>query len=165
MTIHAVILRMPVLEIECDYRPRAADSPSKLKTYRDGFSILWTIVNLLRLHRPLLFFSVASGLLLALGILLFFPVFAEYLRTGLVPRFPTLVVSVGLAVSSLLLMTAGLILDATARGQLEMRKLIYLNTRRAAPVAGAKIGGLRDGLAARNYGASDDATGPGRDLQ
>lgn len=161
MTIHAVILRMPILEVECDYKPRPYNSPSKLKTYRDGFSILWTIVNLLRLHRPLLFFSMGSGLLLAVGLILFFPVFAEYLRTGLVPRFPTLIISVSLAVSSLLLMTAGLILDTTARGQLEMRKLMYLNAHRAAPVTGAKA----DGLIVRNNGASDDATGPGCDLQ
>jgi glycosyltransferase involved in cell wall biosynthesis len=165
MTIHAVILRMPVREVECDYRPRPVDSPSKLKTYRDGFRIIWTIVQLLRLHRPLLFFSVASGFLLAVGMVLFFPVFAEYLRTGLVPRFPTLIVAVGLAVSSLLLMTAGLILDATARSQLEMRKLIYLNTRRPPAAAWRKVGGLRDGLAARNSRACDDATRHARDLQ
>ncbi len=139
MTIHAVLLRLPVHEIECDYRPRPTDSVSKLGTYRDGFWILWTIVNLLRLHRPLLFFSIAAGLLLAAGVLLFLPVFGEYVRTGLVPRMPTLIVAVGLGVSSLLLMTAGLILDATARGQLEMRKLIYLNACWTARNAGTKV--------------------------
>ncbi len=130
MTIHAALLRAPVVEIECDYRPRPRDSSSKLKTYRDGFRILWTIVKLLRLHRPLLFFGAMSTLLLLAGMILFFPVFAEYLRTGLVPRMPTLIVAVGFGIGSLVLWTVGLMLDATARGQLEMRKLIYLNTPR-----------------------------------
>lgn len=131
MTVHAALLRMPMREVECAYSARAPGSLSKLHTYRDGFRILWTIVNLLRLHRPLLFFSVASGGFLIAALALFLPVFAEYMRTGLVPRFPTLIASIGLGVCSLLLMTAGLILDAMAHAQIEIRKLIYLNADHA----------------------------------
>jgi glycosyltransferase involved in cell wall biosynthesis len=132
MTVHAILLRMPVLEVDCDYRARAVGSASKLKTYRDGIRILWTIVNLLRQHRPLLFFSIASAFFLGAGGALFYPVFAEYLRTGLVSRMPTLVVSIGVAVICVLLMVCGLILDTTTRTQLELRRLIYLNALRVA---------------------------------
>ena len=132
MTIHAILLRMPVLEVDCDYRARAVGSASKLKTYRDGVRILWTIVNLLRQHRPLLFFSIASAIFLGAGSALFCPVFAEYLRTGLVPRLPTLIVSISIAVICVLLMVCGLILDTTTRTQLELRRLIYLNALRMA---------------------------------
>lgn len=132
MTVHAALLRMPTREVQCTYLARASGSRSKLNTYRDGFRILWTIVDLLRLHRPLLFFTVASGLFLIAALTLFLPVFSEYVHTGLVPRFPTLIAAIGLGVCSLLLMTAGLILDAMARTQLEIRKLIYLNAGRAS---------------------------------
>lgn len=134
MTIHAILLRMPVLEVDCDYKARLAGSASKLKKYRDGARILWTILNFLRQHRPLLFFSVASAIFLGAGSALFVPVFAEYLRTGLVPRMPTLVVSIGFAVICVLLMVCGLILDTTTRTQLELRRLIYLNALRVTSV-------------------------------
>jgi glycosyltransferase involved in cell wall biosynthesis len=132
MAIHAILLRMPVLEVDCDYGARSTGSASKLKTYRDGIRIVWTIVNLLRQHRPLLFFSLASALFLGVGSALFYPVLAEYLRTGLVPRMPTLIVSIGIAVICVLLMVCGLILDTTTRTQLELRRLMYLNALRAA---------------------------------
>ena len=132
MTVHAILLRMPIMEVDCDYRARHAGGVSKLNKYRDGFRILGTIVNFHRRHRPLAFFSVASVLFLGAGGALFYPVLAEYLITGLVPRMPTLIVSVGLAVISMLLMTCGLILDTTTRTQLEIRRLIYLNTPRSS---------------------------------
>jgi len=127
MTVHAALLRMPMREVACTYSARAPGSRSKLSTYRDGFRILWMIVNLLRLHRPMLFFTVTSGVFLLAALALFVPVFTEYMRTGLVPRFPTLIASIGLGVCSLLLMTAGFILDAIAHMQIEVRRLIYLN--------------------------------------
>lgn len=130
MTIHAILLRMPVLEVDCNYKARAVGSASKLKTYRDGVRILWAIVNLLRQHRPLLFFSIASAIFLGAGSALFSPVFVEYLRTGLVPRMPTLIVSISIGVICVLLMVCGLILDTTTRTQLELRRLIYLNALR-----------------------------------
>jgi glycosyltransferase involved in cell wall biosynthesis len=132
MTVHAILLRMPVMEVDCDYRARPAGGVSKLNKYRDGLRILWTIVNFLRRHRPLAFFSVGSMLFLVAGGALFYPVLVEYLRTGLVPRMPTLIVSVGFAVISMLLITCGLILDTTTRTQLEIRRLIYLNTPRTS---------------------------------
>lgn len=131
MSVHAILLRMPVLEVDCDYGARPAGSASKLKTVRDGVRILGTLFNLVRLHRPLVFFAVVGGLLMGLALGLFVPILLTYLETGLVPRFPTLIVSVVLGLAALLAWFSGLILDASARTQVEIRRLLFLNT---APV-------------------------------
>lgn len=132
MALHAAALKMPVAEVECDYRGRTAGTVSKLRTYRDGWRIAWAVVRFFRVYRPLPFFGMLSGLLLAASGLLFYPVFAEYLHSGLVPRMPTLLVSVGLAVGAVVLAGCGVILDAIKRMQIEIRKLLYLNAPRAA---------------------------------
>lgn len=132
MSVHAILLRMPVKEIDCDYGARPMGSASKLRTIRDGLRILATLTNLVRLHRPLIFFSVLGGLLLGMSIGLFVPVFLTYLETGLVPRIPTLIVSAVAALAGLLALASGLILDASARTQVEIRRLLYLNTTAAS---------------------------------
>ena len=132
MAVHALMLRMPVTEIFCDYRSRVQGSQSKLKTYRDGLKIAWSILQLLRQHRPLLFFSVISGALIGFSAALFYPILMTYLDTGLVPRFPTLLVSLSFAIVASLMMTCGMILDTTIRTQLEIRRLVYLNAGQRA---------------------------------
>ncbi len=92
MSIHAVDKNMQVENVVIDYRDRPAGSQSKLNTLSDGWKVLRTIVRLYRNYRPFHFYSVISALLLALSIGFFLPVFVEYLRTGLVSRFPTLIV-------------------------------------------------------------------------
>ncbi len=134
MAVHALILRMPVAEVACDYRARIQGSQSKLRTYRDGLRIAWSILRLLRQHRPLGFFSVISGALFGSSAALFYPILVTYLDTGLVPRFPTLMISLGLALAAMLIMTCGMILDTTIRSQLEIRRLIYLNARPSSPL-------------------------------
>jgi hypothetical protein len=84
-------------------------------------------LNFLRHYRPLQFFGGIGLVLLLASVALFAPVLITYLETGLVPRMPTLMTSVGLAVISALAFTCGLILDTTMRAQLEVRRLIYLN--------------------------------------
>ncbi len=128
MSVHAILLRMPTLEVDCDYGARPEGSASKLKTVRDGARILGTLFTLVRLHRPLVFFAVVSGGLMGIALGLFVPVFLTFLQTGLVPRFPTLIVSVMAALASLLALFCGLILDASARTQVEIRRLLFLNT-------------------------------------
>lgn len=130
MTVHALLLRMPVAEIPCDYTARFEGSQSKLRTYRDGLRIAWSILQLFRQHRPLAFFSVMGGLLFGVAAALFYPVLITYLETGLVPRFPTLIVSIGLAVMAIVTVGCGLILDTMIRTQLEIRRLLYLNAGR-----------------------------------
>lgn len=130
MSVHAILLRMPVREIDCDYGARPTGSASKLKTVRDGLRILGTLFNLVRLHRPLVFFAVLAGLLLGASLALFVPILLTFLETGLVPRFPTLIVSGVIGLAGLLAAFCGLILDASARTQVEIRRLLYLNAGR-----------------------------------
>ena len=111
MTIHAVDKNMHVENIVVDYRDRPAGSESKLNTYSDGARVLMTIVRLFRNYKPFAFFGVIAAVLLLLSLGLFFPVFREYLLTGLVPRVPTLIVSGFIAVAAILSFFCGLLLD------------------------------------------------------
>ncbi|WP_135466218.1 glycosyltransferase [Crenalkalicoccus roseus] len=125
-TVHALQLRMPVGELRTAYGERPQGSASKLRTYTDGLRILRTIVNLVKGERPLAFFSAAGAALLVLALAVFLPVLAEYLRTGLVPRFPTVVLATGLGLASLLSFACGLILDTVTRGRKEAKRIAYL---------------------------------------
>lgn len=130
MSVHAIVLRMPVAEVECDYRGRVPGTASKLNKYRDGFRIFASMINLYRVHRPMIFFgALACAFAMASGVL-FYPVLFEFLRTGLVPRVPTLILSIGLAMVSSILISCALILDGITRIQLENRRLLYLSAPR-----------------------------------
>lgn len=115
MTIHALDKNLYVKSVPVDYRDRPQDSPSKLNTYTDGFKVLRTIARLYKEYRPLSFFGLFAAFFAALGVALFIPVLAEYVQTGLVPRFPTLIVSTVLWVLALLMLVCGLVLDTVAR--------------------------------------------------
>jgi len=132
MAVHAILLRMPTAEVATGYGSRPQGTTSKLRTIRDGIRILATIVRLIRLHRPLIFFFLIAFWLLAAAGLLFYPIFITYLDTGLVPRFPTLIVSLGFAVMAIVMLACGLVLDALTHTQLEVRRLLYLNAGRIA---------------------------------
>ena len=92
MSIHAVDKNMRIDHVVVDYRNRPVGSQSKLNTYSDGIKVLGMILKLFRVYRPLAFFGLLSLLLALTAGLFFIPVFLEYLRTGLVARFPTLIV-------------------------------------------------------------------------
>jgi hypothetical protein len=126
LSVHALQLRMPIGELETPYRERAKGSASKLNTYRDGLRILRTIVYLIKEEKPLAFFSSAAGLLGVLSLLLGIPVVLEFMRTGLVPRLPTALLSAAIAILSCLSLACGLILDSVSRGRAEARRLAYL---------------------------------------
>ncbi len=125
-TVHALELSMPIGELETPYKDRPAGSTSKLNTYRDGLRILRTIVQLVKEERPLQFFSVAGLVLLVLAVLSGLPVVAEFMRTGLVPRFPTAILATGLVLLGFLSFVCGLVLDSVARGRKEVKRLAYL---------------------------------------
>ncbi len=125
-TVHALELRMPVGEIAVGYRERPAGSASKLRTYADGVRILRTIVLLIKEERPLQFFSLWALLFIVAGLVLGIPVVLEFLESGLVPRLPTAVLSMGLVLLSFLAFACGLILDSVARGRKEIKRLAYL---------------------------------------
>jgi glycosyltransferase involved in cell wall biosynthesis len=135
-TIHALELRMPVGEVPTPYKERPAGSASKLRTYSDGFRILRTIVLLVKEERPLPFFAAIAAVLLLAAVVLFVPVLAEFLRTGLVPRLPTAVLATGLVLLSSLSLTCGLILDSVTRGRKELKRLAYLAIPAYQPEAG-----------------------------
>lgn len=111
MTIHALDKNLNIVEMPVSYRDRPEDSESKLNTVSDGIKVLFTIVKLYKNYRPLPFFSLISGLMAVLSACLFAPVFIEYLQTNLVPKFPTLIVSGFIMLSSLLCLFCGLILE------------------------------------------------------
>jgi glycosyltransferase involved in cell wall biosynthesis len=112
MTIFALDKNFLICEVPVNYRDRPEGSVSKLNTFSDGIRVLKTIFNLFRNYKPFLFFSLAAVMLAIFAIILFIPVFIEYLKTDIVPRLPTLVVSCVLFVMSLLLWVSGLILQS-----------------------------------------------------
>lgn len=112
MTIHALQRHMQVENVVIDYRDRPAGSESKLNTYVDGFKVLCTIVRLYKNYRPFGFFGILAGLLALLSVGFVLPVLGEYFATGLVPRFPTLIVCGCAMVAALLLFIAGIILSS-----------------------------------------------------
>jgi hypothetical protein len=118
---------MPCAEIPTAYKARPDGSISKLHAYRDGARILMLLSRLVKDERPLQFFGLLGFAAALLGILLALPVVATFLQTGLVPRLPTAVLSVGLVISGMLSFFAGLILDLATRTRQEMKRLIYLS--------------------------------------
>ena len=127
LTVHALELRMPIIEIEAPYSERAAGSQSKLQTYRDGLRILMTIIALFKRERPLAFFSILFALFASLALVLAYPIFVTYFETGLVPRFPTAILATGLMLLAFLSLVSGLILDTVTHGRRELRRLVYLS--------------------------------------
>jgi hypothetical protein len=129
LTIHALELSMATAEVDTPYYARAEGSASKLNTWRDGFRILWTIIQLYRAERPLPFFGIIGLVLAAVSLVLAVPVVVTFLETGLVPRLPTAVLSMGLMVLASLSFAVGLVLDTVTRGRREMKLLAYLAHR------------------------------------
>ena len=127
LTVHALQMRMDVAEIPTDYKERPPGSTSKLRTFRDGWRILVTIMNLMRNERPLLFFTLIGVLCLLAAFALGLPIFLEYNRTGLVPRFPTAILCSGLGVIAVMCIATGLILDLVAHVRRENKRLAYLS--------------------------------------
>ena len=111
MTIHAIDRKMQIETVVVDYRDRPAGSESKLNTIPDGIRVLRTIVKLYRNYMPLRFFGIIAVILAALSVLFFIPVWMDYLKTGLVERFPTLIVCGIVMVVALLMFIAGVILS------------------------------------------------------
>lgn len=126
LTVHALELDMPIAEVDTPYKDRPVGSASKLRTYRDGVRILTTILVLFKEERPLAFFGLAGLALALLALGLGYPVLTEYLRTGLVPRFPTAILATGLMTLAFLSFTSGLVLETVTRGRKELKRLAYL---------------------------------------
>jgi glycosyltransferase involved in cell wall biosynthesis len=127
LTVHALELRMPIGEIVANYRERPQGSVSKLRTYRDGMRILLLIARLIKDERPLQSFGLLGLTIGIVGLILMIPVLITYFETGLVPRLPTAVLSVGLFVIGALSILAGIILDVVTKTRQEIKRLSYLS--------------------------------------
>lgn len=126
LTVHAMQMKMPVAEVDTNYKERPPGSTSKLRTFRDGWRILLTITNLMRNERPLMFFTLVGLAITALSLVLGIPVFLHWLDTGLVPRVPTAILAMGLVVIAVLCVATGLILDLVSHVRRETKRLAYL---------------------------------------
>ena len=127
LTVHALELRMPIMEVATPYKDRPVGSVSKLSTFKDGFRILYMIGKLVKEERPMQSFGLTAALLALVSVILAVPVVVTFLETGLVPRLPTAVLSTGLMILAFLALTCGLILETVTRGRREMKRLAYLS--------------------------------------
>lgn len=126
MTIHALDKNFLIREVKINYRDRQEGSVSKLNTYLDGMKVVSTIFMMFRDYRPLKFFTIISALLLLIAIAMFVPVFIEYMQTGLVPRFPTLIVSGFIGIASLLTFFCGVVLEVITKKHKQLYELMLL---------------------------------------
>lgn len=126
-TIHALELRMPFAEEPTIYGERPPGSQSKLRTFTDGWRVLGTALLLFKEIRPFMFFGILFLLLALFSVILVVPILLTYLKTGLVPRFPTAILAASTMVLAFLSMTCGLILDSVARGRREVKRMAYLS--------------------------------------
>ncbi len=126
MTIHAVDKNFKIKEVPVTYRDRPEGSVSKLNTYSDGLKVLKTIGTLFKEYHPSLFFNIIAFLFLILTLILGVPPFIEYFKTGLVLRFPSLIVASISLVISLLLWITGIILEVIQKKHKQLYEL-YLN--------------------------------------
>ena len=138
LTIHSLHLRVPVAEVEVGYKERPAGGESKLRTYRDGLRILRWILRLARLERPTLFHGVLAAILGVVASVLGAPVVLEFLRTGLVPRFPTAILASSIGLVAILMLVLGYLLDAIGRSRQDAARLSYL--RYPAPTQSRRVG-------------------------
>lgn len=124
MTIHALDKNFYLKEIPVQYRDRPDGSVSKLNTYSDGFKVLMTIARLFREYKPFIFFTTVASVFLVVALIMFIPVLIDYIQTGLVPRFPTLIVSGLLALLGFMFFFCGIVLDVVARKHKQLFEIL-----------------------------------------
>ena len=131
MTIFALDNRMKLAEVPIEYRDRVKGSSSKLNTYSDGLKVIMTIFTLLRDTKPMKFFGWIGGIFILVGLLFFIPIIAEYAATGLVPKFPTLIVITTTWIIGILSIFCGMILSVIKnRSRQEFERYLNLLHRR-----------------------------------
>lgn len=114
MTIHAVNYNMQVENVVVEYRDRPEGSVSKLNTYSDGMKVIMKMIQLYKNYKPLKFFGAMAAVLALVAAILVLPVFVEYFSTGLVPRFPTLIVGGFIMLAAIQAFFSGMILEVMA---------------------------------------------------
>lgn len=111
MTIHAIDKNMFVKNVIVNYRDRPQGSESKLNTYSDGLKVIFMIMRLYRTYKPFGFFGLIALILAIISAILFIPILITYFHIGLVPNFPTLIVSGFIAIAAIISFFSGLILQ------------------------------------------------------
>ena len=112
MTIHAVYRNMNIKNVVIDYKDRPEESPSKLNTVSDGMKVIFTFFKLYKNYKPLQFFSIVSLILAIVSTILFIPILIEFRKTGLVPKFPTLIMCGFIYLTAIISYFSGLILSS-----------------------------------------------------
>ena len=112
MTVFSLVYGMKVVEEPITYRDRPEGSFSKLNTFKDGFKVLLTIFNLLKDHRPFLFFTIVSIICLIVGIIIGNPLVNAYILSGSTGNVRLAVFTLSLFVLAFLSFVIGIILDA-----------------------------------------------------
>lgn len=130
MTIHALDKNFLIKEIPIQYRDRPKGSVSKLSTYSDGFKVLKTIGKLFKEYKPAIFFGLVGFLFLIISFVFGTPVFIEYFKTGLVPRFPTLIFSGFMLMISILMFVCGIILEVVTNKHRQLFELLLIKTKK-----------------------------------
>ncbi len=126
MTIHALDKRFNIKEITIPYRDRPEGSFSKLSTVKDGFKVLKTISHLFKYYKPFVFFTWIALFFLIISLVLFISVFTEFIETGIVPRFPTLIVSGFLGLIAVVTFFTGLVSDGIIKRNIADFELKYI---------------------------------------
>ena len=135
MTIHAIDKNLQVENVVIEYRDRPEGSSSKLNTFGDGMKVLYTIVNLYRIYRPLQFFTALSTLLILISLAFFLPVFVDFLHTHYVRKVPTVVVCGFVFMASIQSFFAGMILNSLRKKErqdfeMNLHKVTYDRQKR-----------------------------------
>lgn len=130
MSIHAIEMNMAIANVIVEYRDRPDGSESKLNTYSDGWKVLKTIGRLFRNYKPMAFFGVIAAVLLIVSACFFIPILVEYARTGLVPRYPTLIVCGFVVIAAMQAFFSGMILDTIRQKNRQDFEISLLRVRK-----------------------------------
>ncbi|MBQ1880622.1 MAG: glycosyltransferase [Lachnospiraceae bacterium] len=151
MTIFALEHNFKIAEVPIEYRDRDADNPSKLSTYSDGYKVIKTIFRLLRDDRPGTFFGTLGVVSILIGMGFFVPIVVEYASTGLVPKYPTLIVLTAFWVMGIVSIFSGMVLSVVnARARQEFERFLNL------------LHIIDAGTAVRDYDCTERAEAGGR---
>jgi glycosyltransferase involved in cell wall biosynthesis len=122
LNAHVRNFDMNVANIDVIYRERGAESISKLRTYKDGFRILFSNFRIALQNRPLIFLGTPSLFSMVVSIPLVVRALKGYLDTGLVPQLPSLIVGISLFMGGSTVLVIGYLLE-------QMRLTYISNTR------------------------------------
>lgn len=126
LTIHSAALRLPQVEVPVGFKTRPEGSESKLRTFRDGFRILWMVAKMFVHERPFAFYGLLASILLIASLAFGLPVVWEFNKTGVVERFPTAFMAASLAILGVFMASVGVIQAGILKTRREIMRLAYL---------------------------------------